>query len=209
VEKLGVRTLWIAGRVSGAPANQQLLSRPEREINFMPGNKLSIPVDGYGAIEITGEFLDKLPENLRTGMYPREASFRIVPPVFCLRGDRVLSRVDAGGGEFSREETYFAYHSPGEGWFFIAGKPFEGAKQGTVRGNQIEFSAEGRSYLLLTGAPILYGESLVWVAHSPRFQIPEEFPWTAQANENDTDMTFGDLQHLAGTLLKLKVDGGR
>ncbi len=110
MEKLSVRSLWIPGRVDGVKAYEQAKAQPERELWFTPGEKLSIPVEGYGAIEVTGEFLEKLPEDLRTGMYPREESFRIVPSVFCLSGDRVLSRVDFGGGEFSREEHYLPYH---------------------------------------------------------------------------------------------------
>jgi hypothetical protein len=209
MEKLGIRTLWIPGRVGGEKANEQAHAQPERELWFTPGEMLSIPVEGYGAIEVTGEFLEKLPEDLRTGMYPREESFRIVPPVFCLSGDRVLSSVDDGGGEFSRAEHYFAYHSPGEGWFLIAGNPFEGAVRGTVRWNQIKFSLEGRTYLLLTGAPILYGESFVWVMHHPQFQFTQEFPsyYFAQAREAEPDMTFGDVKHLTETLLQLKGMG--
>jgi len=209
MEKLGVRTLWIPGRVDGVKANEQAHAQLERELWFTPGEKLSIPVEGYGAIEVTGEFLEELPEDLRTGMYPRESLFRIVPPVFCLSGNRVLSKVDSGGGEFSREDYYFAYHSPGEGWFLIAGKPFEGAVQGTVKWNQIEFSLEGRTYLLLTGAPILYGESFVWVMHYPQFQFTQEFPsyYFAQARETEPDMTFGELKHLTQTLLERKGTG--
>jgi hypothetical protein len=209
MEKLGVRTLWIPGGVNGAAANEQLLSRPERALWFTPGETLSIPVDGYGAIEMTGEFWGKLPEDLRTGMYPREGSLRIVPPVLCLSGDRLLSRANEGGGDFSREEQYFAYHSPGEGWFLIAGEPFEGAVQGAVKGNQIEFGMEGRAYSLLTGAPILYGEAFIWVMHYPEFRFTQEFPWTVQAPETEPDITFGDLKHLAGTMLQLKTEGGR
>src|SRR6202011_624198 len=207
MEKLGVRALWIPGRVDGVKAYEQAKAQPERELWFTPGEKLSIPVEGYGAIEVTGEFLEELPEDLRTGMYPRENLFRIVPPVFCLSGDRVLSKVDSGGGEFSREDYYFAYHSPGEGWFLIAGKPFEGAVQGTVKWNQIEFSLEGRTYLLLTGAPILYGESFVWVMHYPQFQFTQEFAYTAQAPESEPDITFGELKHLTQTLLERKGTG--
>jgi hypothetical protein len=181
-------------------ANEQVHTQTERELWLTPGEKLSIPVEGYGAIDVTGELVEKLPEDLRTGMYPPEASFRIVPPVFCLRGDRVLSRADDGGGEFSREKHYFAYHSPGEGWFLIAGTPFDGAAQGTVKGNQIEFSLEGQSYSLVTGAPVLYGEAFVWVAHYLQFQFAQEFPWTVQAPETEPDITFGDLKHLTETL---------
>jgi hypothetical protein len=199
-EKLGVRTLWVPGRVGGVKANEQVHTQTERELWLTPGEKLSIPVEGYGAIDVTGELVEKLPEDLRTGMYPREASFRIVPPVFCLRGDRVLSRADDGGGEFSREKHYFAYHSPGEGWFLIAGIPFDGAVQGTVKRNQIEFSLEGQSYSLVTGAPVLYGEAFVWVAHYLQFQFAQEFPWTVQAPETEPDITFGDLKHLTETL---------
>lgn len=207
VEKLGARALWIPGRVGGEKANEQVHSRPERELWLTPGEELSIPVEGYGAITVTGEFLEKLPEDLRTGMYPREGSLRIVPPVFCLSGDRLLSRANDGGGDFSREEHYFAYHSPGEGWFLIAGKPFEGAVQGRVKGNQIEFRAEGRAYSLLTGAPILFGEAFIWVMHYPEFRFTQEFPWTAQAQEAEPNIAFGDLKHLAETMLQLNTEG--
>jgi hypothetical protein len=120
-----------------------------------------------------------------------------------------VSRANEGGGDFSREEQYFAYHTPGEGWFLIAGKPFEGAVPGRIKGNQIEFSLEGRTYSLVTGAPILYGEASIWVMHYSEFRFIQEFPWTAQAPETEPDITFGDLTHLTETMLRMKETGGR
>lgn len=196
-ETIGARTLWVPQRVGVPPGGwTKLRALPERQFFCVPGRRLAIPVNGYGNLEIDRQFQAKLPDNVRFGLYPPDDTFQILPPVVLVRGDRMLSKADIGGGQYLWQRGYFGYYSPGSGWYLFSSKPLEGAVQGKVSSNQIEFDLGGQKHFLFTGAPITFGTTNVWVAHY--WSLTEADPsssWTA-AGHDMPEFAFGELQNL-------------
>ena len=58
-ERIGARTVWLARGVPGEERTARLVNlsrQPEREFLCAPGSKLLIPVEGYGNLQIEGQF---------------------------------------------------------------------------------------------------------------------------------------------------------
>lgn len=195
-EKLSVRALWVP-KGDGRSIFDRLHNLPEREFFYSPGQELKIPVEDYGNLEIKGHFEAKLPENVRIGLYPEDGVFRVSPPVVLVRGKEMLGKFDSGGGQVSVDKSYFAYGQRDEGWFVFSSKPFEGAVEGTLRMNQIEFTLDGRPYLVLTGDPILFGSVKIWVKHYDSIKDADPTSPGDGWQGNIPRLAFGELQNLA------------
>jgi len=198
MERLGVRARWVPPRTLDN-SWAVLHSLPEREFECVPGKRLAIQVDGYGALQVDCQFHEKLPESVRTGLYPLDDVFRIIPPVVFLRGDHLLSKAEFGGGEYLANRGYFAYHVPKVGWYLVSTKPIDGAVEGQIRGNQIEFKMGDQPYLILAAAPITFGRAKVWVMQYSSILEADKFSaWTSK-REDYPDLVFGDLENLVET----------
>jgi hypothetical protein len=198
LEKIGARTVWILRGASAGEAIAKMSRLPEREFLYAPGEKLTIPVDGYGNLGLDGQFQSKLPDTVRSGLYPQDDTFQILPPVALVRADRLLSKADFGGGHYSPNDSYFAYHSPKNGWYVFSAKPQEGAAEGTITRNQIEFNLENYNYVLLAAAPITFGTAKVWVKHYAAIEQADPLSgWQAQSvQEEYPELAFGELRNL-------------
>ena len=142
----------------------------EQEYWLEPEEKLNVPVAQFGAVEVSGEYLDHMPvmaSNPRETLDPGEAEFRILSPVL-IRDHQLLVNMTGSMATPDEKDNGVMLHIPGEGLFIFSPVPFEEGAEVAVRhgSNQVEFTAEGKSYLLVTGAPITRGEH-VWVRHLP------------------------------------------
>ena len=72
---------------------------PEQKFLDSPGKELKIAVEGYGNLEIKGQFESTLLETVRRGMYPEYGKFRIDPPVLLVHDKELLGKYISGGGE--------------------------------------------------------------------------------------------------------------
>lgn len=153
---------------------------PEQEYWLEPDRKLSVAVADFGTVEVSGQFLDHMPvmaSNPRETLDPGEAEFRILSPVL-IRDNQVLVNM-ADASAIPDEKDYgVTLYIPGEGLFIFSPVPFEEGAEARVRNgsNQIEFTAEGESYVLVTGAPITRGEH-VWVRHLPNWRPSNNPGW--------------------------------
>jgi hypothetical protein len=105
--------------------------------------------------------------NLKT-LLPEPGEFRLFYPVL-LRDNQVLVNMASSGGVAATDtdpNPAVALYSPGLGRFVFSPVPFQGAIEGNLRLSQISFTLEGKSYLLLTGAPISRSQH-VWVLYQP------------------------------------------
>jgi len=139
-ERIAVRAWWVP---KGESRGDERQVNTEREFLYSPNEDLTIPVEGYGKLEIKGQFVPTLPETVQRGMYPENGKFRIDPPVLFVRDRDVLGRFDSGGGELPLGTSYFAYGQQDEGWYVFSAKPIEGAVEGTLTMNNIEFTLDG------------------------------------------------------------------
>jgi hypothetical protein len=120
-----------------------------------PDKSLSVPVEGLG----------KMGSNPREPLDLEPGKLRLLSPVL-IRDNQVLINMADSMGTATGDDAAAMLYSPGQGRFIFSSVPFEGAIEGKRRFNQISFTLEGKSYLLLTGAPISSSPG-VWMVHQP------------------------------------------
>lgn len=195
-ERIGVRALWVPkGQNRGFCVG--LHNMPELEFLYSPKEELKIPVEGYGNLELKGQFTSTLPETVRRGMYPEYGKFRIDPPVLLVQGRDVLGRFVSGGGELPLNTSYFAYGQQDEGWYLFSTKPIEGAVEGTLTMNEVEFTLDGKHYSLFTGDPIVFGKINIWVKHYASIKDADPTSPGDGWQGNEPRLAFGQLENLA------------
>jgi hypothetical protein len=176
--ELGVKTRfdnpypeWMKGRSS----SERLTDAAEETVWIEPGEKRELSVAGLGSIEMTGDFLDHKPPfpfTLEDPIDPKVSEFRMTGPVLIRGKEVVLNMAGASSGFEDKPGRGDAIYWPGEGRFLFSLRPFKGAVQGDVFGNQTEFHLEGQTYLLLTGVPPT-GAEHVWMKHEPNYKPSE------------------------------------
>lgn len=130
--------------------------------------------------------------NPRESLAPEPGKLQLLSPVL-VRDNQVLVNI-AGSATATENDPAASLYSPGLGRFIFSSVPFEGAIEGKLRSNQISFTLEGKSYLLLTGAPISVSQS-VWVMHQPF--------WRPSASELSA---LGDQPMVATSSLRVLLD---
>ena len=130
--------------------------------------------------------------NPREPLDPEPGKFQLLSPVL-VRDNQVLINI-AGSATATEDDPAASLYSPGLGRFIFSSVQFEGAIEGKLRFNQISFTLEGKSYLLLTGAPISQSQS-VWVVHQPF--------WRPSASELST---LGDQPIVSTSSLRVLLD---
>jgi len=99
---------------------------------------------------------------------PEPGEFRLSSPAL-IRDNQLL--VNIGSMAVATEpDPATALYAPGLGRFVFSSVPFQGAIEGKLQFSKISFTLEGRSYLLLTGAPISSSGRGVWVLHQPEWR---------------------------------------
>lgn len=153
---------------------------PEQEYWIDPDRKLNVAVADIGTMEISGQFLDHMPvmaSNPRETLDPGEAEFRILSPVL-IRDKQVLVNMSGASATPDERDSGVTLYIPGEGLFVFSPVPFEEGAEAVVRNgsNQVEFTAGGKPYVLVTGAPITRGDH-VWVQHLPNWRPSNSPVW--------------------------------
>jgi hypothetical protein len=198
-EKLGIRAVFSPSS-AGEDIRDQLQSTLERQETCQSGEKLSLPVEGYGTIQISGEILDKEPEHAKATLMPKEGDLRLLGRVALLRDDKLVGETESLHLELNAKDMYFAFHPANEGWYIFAPKPFPGAVEGSLNMNQAEFTVDGHKYRFISGAPIRngsgpdgYGPSNIWVMYTPRYEL---IPNITKLSEKDPNISADQLDNL-------------
>jgi len=197
-EKLGVRAIWLPLNADQSGIEEKVLAAPERDFWVIPGQKLSVPVKDYGQIEITGQLLDKLPEDQNPReirLYPKEGQFQVIRPQVLLMDGHVLSKGGGTGLELTKD-SFFAYYAPHDGWYIFAFNPFPGATEGKIDANQVEFAIDGKTYTLVAAAPIAdTSVTRIWVRHHSGNRLVDDQPGSPDLDSHSSTM-FGDLNYM-------------
>ena len=203
-EKLGVRALWFRPNVSPPGIEDKVHASPESEYWVIPGQTLSVPVKDYGQIEITGRLLDKLPDDRdpkEMRLYPKEGQFRLTSPQVFLVDGRVVSK-GGGDGSNSTDGSFFAYYVPHDGFYIFAFREFPGAREGSIKGNQVEFTLDGKAYNLIASAPIVEPSiTKIWVRHHRGNRLTEYQPLLPN-QDSHSKMIFGGLKAMLEHMTK-------
>ena len=85
-------------------------------------------------------------------------------------------------------------YAPGLGRFVLSSVPFEGAIEGKIQVSEMSFTLVGKSYLLLTRAPISRSDH-VWVLHQP--------DWRPRASKTNSS---GDHPELGSGELRVLLE---
>jgi hypothetical protein len=200
-ERLGVRALWLPPSVTRNEAIKQVQSTSETEIWIVSGQEIKFPVAGYGDLTITGQLIDKLPDEnnpQEQGLYPKQGQFRVMSPQILLRDGRLISSGGGEGRDMTIDGSYFAYFVPRDGWYLIAFSDFPGAHEGVINDNRVEFKLDGKSYELIAPAPIVPpGNTKIWARHIAGNTLVESTPPFGIYDEDSGPSTaFGDIKAL-------------
>jgi hypothetical protein len=139
-----------------------------------PDRPLNVPITGFGSMEILGEFRDHEPPlpGPDAILDPGLNELRMWSPLL-IRDTRILadfSNMFLGSPSQDSDSANVLY-VPKEGRFIFALKPFEGAIEGDIQANRIQFAENGHAYLLVAGGPIARANyEHVWVLHQPEWQ---------------------------------------
>lgn len=167
----------------------------EEKIWIDPGEKLRIPVQGLGQIELSGEFMDHMPAldfSPKETLDPQESEFRIVSPVL-IRGKEVIFNGFANAMiDSETKDSAVMFYVSGEGRYIISTVPFDDAIEENVKLGQIRFSLDGQVYMLLTAVPSTRSQR-VWVKHEAQYKLSDHMQ--GASNEGPMFLT-GSLSRL-------------
>lgn len=145
-----------------------------QEINYIPGQQITITVEGGGAARLKGSVVsrEEIPAILAkpaASLLPAPDEIDIQTPVLILDGKQLLAYANAGV-RFrcdNKQQCGFWLYVPGQGLFFFSPDALPGGIQGRAFMSQIGFQEEEHFYTLLAATPIMGGEQPrdIWVAH--------------------------------------------
>jgi hypothetical protein len=106
---------------------------------------------------------------------------------------RVVSRGGGDGYNFTMD-SYFAYYAHHDRFYIFAFREFPGAVEGSIKGNQVEFTLDGKAYNLIASAPIVEPSiTKIWVRHHAGSRLIEGQPLYPD-QDSHSSMMFGDLK---------------
>lgn len=173
--QIGIRAKYEPpGRTPAWGYDEELKDVPLERFWMEPDKPFSVPIAGFGAMEIYGEFRDHeppLPDPDAT-LDPGLDELRIWSP-FLIRDNRILADMSFAYAETRVQDLDSAIelYVPKQGRFVFSLKPFDGAIEADIQANRIQFAENGHSYLLITGGPVARTSyAHVWVLHQPEWR---------------------------------------
>lgn len=142
---------------------------PQKQYVFTPGEKLDVDIDDLGTMSLTGQWIDHIPalpggpvgEN--QDLDPASGELRLFGPLL-LHGGQVAGDLSGGNAAVDQPGNAVEFYLKGVGRFDFSLSPMPGAVEGKVQFNRIDFTVDGQSYTLVSGAPICR-ERRVWVRY--------------------------------------------
>lgn len=173
--QIGIRTKYEPpGRTPAWGYDEELKDVPLERFWMDPDKPLSVPIAGFGTMEIYGEFRDHEPPlpSPDATLDPAPNELRMWSPLM-IRDSRILADMAYSflGSPTQDSDSAVVLYVPKEGRFIFALTPFEGAIEGDIRSNRIQFTENNHSYLLVTGGPVARSNyEHVWVLHQPNWR---------------------------------------
>jgi len=137
-------------------------------VHYKPGEQLTIPIEGGGAIYLKGDVYEQQPKiAFGYSLEPRSNQLVMRWPVLVSDGE-VLAEL-SGGTATAGPGSAVTVAAGNHGRFLFALEPFPGAIEGKIEWGQMTFAVDARSFRLVAAAPLASGEQPrpVWVRHDP------------------------------------------
>jgi len=156
---------------AGAPksAIQALSNTRPRTFDYVPGQKLQIPIGGAGTVLLTGKVYRIRPSLWETGqpLMPKSDEVAIANAAL-VRDNQLLGKI-GGSASANGGNPAIGVCAPPEGAFVFGLKPFAGAVQGVAEYGQARFRMGGHQYTLYSALPITGGPQprRIWVLNAP------------------------------------------
>jgi hypothetical protein len=153
----------------------EVMSQPQAQYWFEPGETLKIDMQSVGTFAVTGEWMDHMPFFYRNPdlmgetMDPNADELRLVSPLL-LRDKQVITDVSATAIATAPGDAVFVYIPP-LGRYVISLEPMKGAVEANVSLNRITFEMNGQENVFVAGAPVTRAHT-VWVLYEPDFKPP-------------------------------------
>ncbi len=173
--QIGIRAKYEPPDQRSAPTyDDELRDAPLERYWMDPDKPLSVPIAGFGTMEIYGEFRDHEPPlpGPDATLDPAANELRMWSALM-IRDGRVLADMAYMFVETPNQDSDSAvvFYVPKEGRFIFALTPFEGAMEGNIRLNRIQFSENGHSYVLIMSGPVARANyEHIWVLHQPEWR---------------------------------------
>ena len=166
-----------AGVVSQEVTDRIFANTTPRELDYVPGRTLEIPVEGGGKLLLKGEVF-KLRPSFSAEWFPLtpKPDEIVLSKAALVRGSEFLGEVHGRGGVQAKNSAV-GICVPPLGAFVFALKPFEGAIPGVAEFGEARFKMDGYEYMLFSATPITGGQQPreIWVYRSqncPAFVPP-------------------------------------
>ena len=127
---------------------------------------------GVLEVKLTAHWTDHIPITMGNNEYidPLVNQLRIATPLI-LKNNQVVGDLQGAMAFASTlKESVFVY-IPGEGRFTMSLTPITGSVAGKIDMNRISFTTDGRTYVVVTGAPVARGPT-VWVKLDQSYTPP-------------------------------------
>ncbi len=174
-----------AANYQGAVLTPELIDRilantPFRELPYVPGQTLEIPVEGAGKLLLTGRVYRLRPSFSAQWftVTPKENAIQLTNPAL-VRDHEFLGRLEWAATIQATNSTVGIYVPEG-GAFLFALKPFDGATRGVAEFGEAHFKMDGHDYILFSATPITGGQQPreIWVYRDANYSPspPPKFP---------------------------------
>lgn len=159
---------WSFGLGNVVPENfaDQINNTPFQTIVYRPGEETEIPIEGGIKLVLHGDVMDHMPKLAwHMPAEPGPDELVITSPIL-LEGNHVVADL-RGSSTIAEGSSGAAFISvPGLGQFSLSLSPNPGAVEAQANWSQLDFSIDGKRYILATGSPIADGDQphTVWIA---------------------------------------------
>ncbi|MFT4114466.1 MAG: hypothetical protein QM649_16995 [Silvibacterium sp.] len=148
----------------GNKLSSALEQQTQHVYEFSPEEPLNVDVENFGSIQITGEWMDHMPQLVGVQeVDPGPNEMRVVAPLL-IRDKQVVADFQGASAFPDKPGMVVMLNAPGEGKFLFSLTRMPDAVEGKVNLNRITFASNGQHYTLLSGAPITRAQQ-VWIRH--------------------------------------------
>lgn len=171
--QIGIRAKYEPpGRAPAWGYDNELKDVPLERYWMDTDKPLSVPIAGFGTMEIYGEFRDHEPPlpGPDATLDPAANELRMWSALL-IRDGRILADMDNMFVETRDPNSAAVFYIPKEGRFIFALTPFPGSIQGAIQLNRIQFAENGHTYVLVMSGPVARTNyEHVWVLHQSEWR---------------------------------------